>query len=142
VTLDPVKILFIAQFIVQAVLLGVVVYLIVIDKKRKIPTEAFDELMGLVEQTRKLSEDFREQTQSNVELVNRVMKDLDSRVQQAKLVIDGMEKTSVHAKETRKFSSEDVIRLFKGGFDPVDISQISGIPVGEIQLMIKITPDT
>ncbi len=140
--MDPVKILFIAQFIVQAVLLGVVVYLIVIDKKRKIPTEAFDELMGLVEQTRKLSEDFREQTQSNVELVNRVMKDLDSRVQQAKLVIDGMEKTSVHAKETRKFSSEDVIRLFKGGFDPVDISQISGIPVGEIQLMIKITPDT
>ena len=63
------------------------------------------------------------------------------KIREAKLVADGLEKASAATKETRKYTPADVARLYKGGFDPVDISQITGIPVGEVQLMVKVNPE-
>jgi hypothetical protein len=142
---DPLKILFVVQFVVQAVLLGIVVFLIMVDKKKNIPTTALDELKAVIGQTSQLTEGFRDQIQAKVDLVKGVMTELDVRIEEAKREADRLEKaagaSAVPAKEARKYTQSDVIRLHRGGFDPVDISQITGIPVGEVQLMVKVNPE-
>jgi hypothetical protein len=145
-SLDPMRTLFLIQFVVQAVLLGIVVFLILADKKRSIPTSALDELKTVIGQTSQLTEGFRDQIQAKVDLVNKAMLELDAKIQEARAAGELLEKVSgvragAAAKETRKYTQSDVIRLHKGGFDPVDISQITGIPVGEVQLMVKVSPE-
>jgi hypothetical protein len=140
-SLDPLRTLFFIQFIVQAVLLGIVVFLIISDKKRSIPTSALDELKALIGQTSQLTEGFREQIQFKVDIVAKAMGELDAKIREAKLVAEGLEKAATATKETRNYTAADIARLHKGGFDPVDISQITGIPVGEVQLMVKVNPE-
>lgn len=140
-SLDPLRTLFFVQFAVQAVLLGVVIVLIFIDKKRTMPTSALDELKTVVGQTAALTEGFRDQIQEKVDVVGRAMAELDIRIQEAKAAAQGLEKALAATKETRTYTQIDVIRLHKGGYDPVDISQITGIPVGEVQLMVKVNPE-
>jgi hypothetical protein len=143
-SLDPLKTLFIIQFAVQAVLLGIVVFLIVVDRKKNIPTSVLDELKAVIGQTSQLTEGFRDQIQARVDLVAKAMAELDAKIREAKLATESLDKAaaaSASARETRKYTQSDVVRLHKGGFDPVDISQITGIPVGEIQLMVKVNPE-
>lgn len=139
-SLDPTKTLLLVQFLVQAVLLGIVVFFMLVDKKRNIPTSVFDELKSVIQQTQQLSDSFRDQIQAKVDLVNGVIAELDGKIREAELLMEGLEKTSIHTKQARSYTQSDVVRLYKGGFDPVDISQITGIPIGEIQLMVKINP--
>ncbi len=139
-SLDPTKILFLVQFAVQAVLLGFVVFFIMTDKKKGISSSSLDELKELIEQTRQLSEGFRDQINTDVEVVKGAINELDDKIREAKLLMEGLEKASANAKEAWKYTPSDVVRLHKGGFDPVDISRITGIPVGEIQLMVKMNP--
>ena len=89
------------------------------------------------QQTRDLSGNFQEQIQINVELVNRVLTELDDKIREARLVIEGLEKTYISARQARDYTSSDVLKLSSGGYGPEDISRITGIPLGEVQLMIK-----
>jgi hypothetical protein len=148
-SLDPLKTLFVVQFVVQAVLLCIVVYLMVVDKRRSIPTSALDELETVIGQTAQLTEDFRTQIQAKVDLVARAMTELDAKILEAKAAAEALEKASAgavgeeasKARETRTYTPSDVARLHKAGFGPVDISQITGIPVGEVQLMVKVNQE-
>lgn len=140
-SLDPTKTLLLIQFVVQAILLCVVIFFVVADKKKNIPPTFLDELKDLIQQTRQLSDNFRDQIQAEVDLVKGVMSNLDDKIREANLLMEGLEKTTVSTKQIRKYTPEDVVRLHKGGFDPVDISQITGIPVGEIQLMVKMNSE-
>ena len=76
--------------------------------------------------------------QKKIEIVTKVMNELDAKTREAETIIKGLEKTALNAKQVRQYNQEDVLRLHKGGFALVDISQITGIPVGEVQLMIKV----
>ena len=136
--MEPTKILLFAQIIVQILLLGLVVFLLLQEKKRSMPSSALSELKSLVQQTQKLSEDFQQQIQKKVELVSQVTKQLDAKINDAEKAVEGLEKSSSHIKKLRNYTRDDVVKLSDGGFDPVDISQITGIPLGEIQLMIKV----
>ncbi len=137
-TLDPTKVLLFAQIVVQIILLGLVVFFIVLEKKRKPPANLLDELKSVVQDTQNLTKSFHEQVHKKIEIVKVVMNELDAKTREAETIIKGLEKTALNAKQARQYSSEDILRLHKGGFAPVDISQITGIPVGEVQLMIKV----
>ena len=136
--MDPTKVLLFAQIVVQIILLGLVVFFIMLEKKRKPPTNVLDELKGVVKDTQNLTNSFHEQMQKKIEIVTKVMNELDAKTREAETIIKGLEKTALNAKQVRQYNQEDVLRLHKGGFALVDISQITGIPVGEVQLMIKV----
>jgi hypothetical protein len=131
-------VLLFAQIVVQIILLGLVVFFIVLEKKRKPPTNVLDELKSVVQDTQNLTNSFHEQVNKKIEIVTKVMSELDAKIRDAETVIKGLEKMSVNAKQVRQYNSEDVLKLHAGGFALVDISQITGIPVGEVQLMIKV----
>ena len=136
--MDPTKILLFVQISVQIVLIGIVVFFIVLEKRRAVSTASLDELKEVIRQTQDLSDGFHEQVQKRIDIVSKIMGELDSRIQEAESVMKGLEKTAQCAKQSRQYTEEDVLRLFKGGFSPVDIASITGIPVGEIQLTIKV----
>lgn len=140
-SLDPTQTLLLVQFVVQAILLGIVVFFVITEKKKGISSSVLDELEELIGQTRQLSDDFHTQIGSEVDVVKGVMAELDDRIREAKLLMSGLEKASESMKENRTYTPSDVVRLHKGGFDPVEISRITGIPVGEIQLMVKMNPE-
>ena len=136
--MDPTKILLFVQISVQIVLIGIVVFFIVLEKRRAVSTASLDELKEVIRQTQDLSDGFHEQVQKRIDIVSKIMGELDSRIQEAESVMKGLEKTAQCAKQSRQYTEEDVLRLFKGGFSAVDIAQITRIPVGEIQLTIKV----
>jgi len=136
--LDPTKVLLFVQIAVQIVLIGIVVFFIMLEKRRAVSTSSLDELKEVIRQTQDLSDGFHEQVQKRIDIVSKIMDELDSRIQEAESVMKGLEKTAQCAKQSRQYTEEDVLRLFKGGFSPVDIASITGIPVGEIQLTIKV----
>lgn len=135
---DPTRLLLYAQLAIQFILIGFVMFLLVMEKKRKMRPEILDELQAVVKQTRELSDNFHSQLQQKVELVTKVLSDLDTKVHTAELLMKALEETSLKVKKIRQFNATDVQRLHKGGFDAVEISQITGIPVGEVQLMVKV----
>mgnify|MGYP001370379273 CR=1 FL=1 len=136
--MDPTKVLLFVQIAVQIVLIGIVVFFIMLEKRRAVSTSSLDELKEVIRQTQDLSDGFHEQVQKRIDIVSKIMGELDSRIQEAESVMKGLEKTAQCAKQSRQYTEEDVLRLFKGGFSPVDIASITGIPVGEIQLTIKV----
>jgi hypothetical protein len=134
---DPTKFLLLVQMIVLTILLGIVAFFMIIDRKKKPSPAALDDLKDVIQQTRDLSDSFQEQIQIKIGLVNKVTAELDDKIREARLVMDGLERTNVDARETKSYTPSDVLKLFKGGYEPVDISRITGIPIGEVQLMIK-----
>jgi uncharacterized protein YoxC len=136
--LDPTKVLLLVQIVVQIILLGFVGFFIVLERKRKLPTSVLEELKSVVKETQNLSEGFHEQVQNKIEIVSQIMNDLDAKIHEAQKIMKSLEKVSVNTQQTGPYSQEDVARLHKRGFEPLDISQITGIPIGEIQLMIKV----
>lgn len=136
--MDPTKTLLIVQVAVQIILLGFVAFFIVLEKKRKLPTSVLDELKNVVRETQNLSESFHEQVEKKIEIVSKIMSELDAKIHDAERAISGIEKSFLNTSQSRAYTQEDVLKLDRGGFDPIDISRITGIPVGEIQLMIKV----
>ncbi|HHO75903.1 MAG TPA: hypothetical protein ENN05_05690 [Deltaproteobacteria bacterium] len=136
--MDPTKLLLVVQIVVQIVLLGFVVFFIVLERKRAVPTSVLDELKDVIKQTQELSDRFHEQVDKKIDIVTKIMDELDNRIQDAKSVMKVLEKTTEVTRQSRQYNQEDVLRLFRGGFTPVDIAQITGIPVGEVQLTIKL----
>lgn len=135
---DPIRLLLIAQLVIQVILIAFVVFLLVLEKRRRVRPEALDELKTVVKQTKDLSDTFHGNVQQRVDLLTRVMSDLDSKIKNAEVLIKALEETSVKVKKARQFNSSDVQKLHRGGFEALEISQITGVPVGEIQLMIKV----
>jgi uncharacterized protein YoxC len=136
---DPTKLLLIAQVVIQVVLIAFVVFLLVLEKKRKVKPGALEELKAVVKQTQDLSNAFHGNVQQRIDLVAKVMGDLDSKIRNAEVLMKALEETSMKVKKARQFNSSDVLKLHRGGFDDLEICQITGVPVGEIQLMIKVS---
>ena len=136
---DPTRLLLIAQVIIQVILIAFVVFLLVLEKKRKVKPGALEELKAVVKQTQDLSNAFHANVQQRIDLVSKVMSDLDSKIRNAEGLMKALEETSLKVKKARQFNSSDVLKLHRGGFDALEISQITGVPVGEIELMIKVS---
>ncbi len=135
---DPVRFLLIFQLVIQVILIAFVVFLLVLERRRKVKPQALEELKSVVRQTQDLTNTFDGNIQQNIELVTKVMSDLDGKIRNAEVLIKALEETSMKVKKARQFNASDVQKLHKGGFDVLDICQITGVPVGEIQLMIKV----
>lgn len=135
---DPTRLLLFAQLGIQVVLIVFVVFLLVLEKRRKLRPDALDELKSVVKQTQELSDSFHSQLQQKIDLVTKVMGDLDTKMHSSELLMKALEETTLKIKKSRQFNPSDVQKLHKGGFDAVEISQITGIPVGEVQLMVKV----
>jgi len=135
---DPLYLLLAVQMVIQIVLVFFVVLLLVVEKRRRMSADALEELRKVVDQTRELSQAFQENVQQRVDVLGRLMAELDDKTASARRLVNALEEVSVKAKRSRQFGQEDVKKLHKGGYDPLEISQITGIPVGEIQLMIKV----
>ncbi len=135
---DPTRLLLLAQLVIQVILIAFVVFLLVLEKRRRLKPDFLDDLKTVVNQTQELSRSFQEHVQERVTILGKIMSDLDAKVRSAEVLMKALEETSVKVKKARQFSQADVQKLHKGRFDAVEISQITGIPVGEIQLMIKV----
>ena len=135
---DPTRLLLLAQLVIQVILIAFVVFLLVLEKRRRLKPDFLDELKAVVNQTQDLSRSFQEHVQERVAILGKIMSDLDTKVRAAEVLMKALEETSIKVKQARQFSQADIQKLYKGGFDAVEISQITGIPVGEIQLMIKV----
>lgn len=135
---DPTRLLLIAQLVIQVVLIAFVVFLLVLEKRRRLGPDFIEELKAVVNQSRDLSRSFQEHVQQRVDVLGRVISELDAKVRSAELLMKALEETSVRVKQARQFGQADVRKLHQGGYEPVEISQITGIPVGEVQLMIKV----
>ena len=92
-----------------------------------------------MKQTQDLSNAFHGNVQQRIDLVAKVMNNLDNKIRNAEVLMKALEETSMKVKKARQFNSSDVLKLHRGGFDDLEISQITGVPVGEIQLMIKVS---
>lgn len=134
---DPTRLLLYAQLGIQVILTVFVVFLLVLEKKRKMNPDVLDQLKEVMGQTRELSAAFHEQLQQKISVINKLTKELDEKIRTSELLMKALEETSLNAKKSRQFTPADVQKLHKGGFDAVEISQITGIPVGEVQLMVK-----
>jgi ABC-type anion transport system duplicated permease subunit len=134
---DSAEILLLVQIAVLAVLLGVVVVILVLDRRRKPSPEALEELKTVIRQSQELSTSFQEQTRMKIDLVTRALTELDDKIREARLVMEGLEKAGLAARQRENYTQADVQKLLKGGYEPVDISRITGIPLGEVQLMIR-----
>jgi hypothetical protein len=135
--LDPTRILLLVQIAVLAVLLAVVIFFLILDRRKKPLPNAFDELKDVIRQTRDLSGSFQEQIQIKIDLVNQVMAQLDDKIREARLTAEEIEKVNLVTRQSRDFTASDVLKLSRGGYEPGDISRLTGIPLGEVQLMIK-----
>jgi len=136
--LDSTKILLIAQFTVQIIFLGLVIVIFLRERRRKIPTELIDKLEEVIEESKHLSSEFSRHIQEKAELVSNMMEGLDLRVRNAKVVLEDLEAALNKVTTLRKYTKSDIIKLSKSDFDPIRISQITGIPTGEVELMLKV----
>lgn len=82
--MDPTRILLLVQIAVLVVLLAVVIFFLILDRRKKPLPNAFDELKDIIQQTRDLSASFQEQIQIKIDLVNRVMAELDDKIREAR----------------------------------------------------------
>lgn len=136
--MDSTKILLIAQFSVQIIFLGLVIVIFLRDKRRKIPTELIDKLEEVIEESKHLSGEFSRHIQEKAELASNMVEGLDLRVRNAKTVMEALEAALGKVTTLRKYTKSDIAKLSKSGFDPIRISQITGIPTGEVELMLKV----
>jgi hypothetical protein len=135
---DPTRLLLLAQLVIQIILITFVVFLLVLEKRRRGKPDIVDELKVIVSQTQDLSKTFQTDIQQRIEHLAKIMAELDAKTRNAEMLIKVLEETALKVKKARQFTQADVQKLHRGGFDPVEIAQITGIPVGEIQLMIKV----
>lgn len=136
--MGPDKILLYAQIVIQILLVLLVVVLIVRDRKRAVSSQALDNLKKLLEETQKINEEFAAGIQQKTAVVQRLMEELENRVQAAQNLKNVLGSGGSDMPAAKSHSTADVLRLSKEGHDAIEISQITGIPVGEVLLMIKL----
>ncbi|HPC47326.1 MAG TPA: hypothetical protein PLW83_04720, partial [Deltaproteobacteria bacterium] len=124
--MDVTYVLLAVQIVIQVVLIGFVVLLLVVERRRRIAPKALDELKAVVDKTMELSGTFQENIRQRVDMLTRVMAELEDKMRSAERLVAALEETSARARKSRQFGQEDVRKLHRGGFDPVEISQITG----------------
>ena len=136
--MSPDKLLLYAQILIQIFLVFLVIVLIMRDRKRSVSAQALDNLKKLLDETQKINEEFAAVIQQKTGMVQRLMDELEDRMQAAQNLktVLGPGGSSIPA--AKSHSTADVLRLSKEGHDALEISQITGIPVGEVHLMIKL----
>lgn len=137
--MDPDKILFYAQFVVQIFLIVLVIVLFIKDKQKALPSQALDDLRRALDETARINEQFSTLIQQKVELVKDLMGELDTKMAAAQNLKAGLDETAVNTHTKKTYTKGDVIRLSKAGLATLEIARITGIPEGEIHLMIKLT---
>ncbi len=137
--MDPQKILLFAQIGIQIFLIILVVVIIFRDKKKITPVHTMDELKSLLEETQRLNDEFSRLIQQKSGIITRLIEELDLKMHEAEAVKSGLDDIIGKARMVKTYTKADVLRFSQGGLDPLEISQITEIPVGEIQLMIKLT---
>lgn len=136
--MSPEKILLYAQIVIQIFLVFLVIVLILRDRKRSVSSQALDNLKKLLEETQKINEEFAAAIQQKTGMVQHLMDELEHRIQAAQNLktVLGSGGSNIPAAKSR--STADVLKLSKEGHDAIEISRITGIPVGEVHLMIKL----
>jgi len=136
--LSPDKILLYAQIVIQVFLVLLVIVLIVRDRKRTIAIQALDNLKQLLEETQKINEEFTAAIQQKTSMVQRLMEELDNRMHAAQNLKTVLGSGASDTPTAKSRSTADVLKLSREGRDVLEISRITGIPVGEVHLMIKL----
>ena len=136
--MDITKVLLVTQIAIQIIFIVLVLILIIKDRRKEISADALDALKDTIVESGKLSDEFSKQIHEKARILSELMQSLDERIKHAESVKTGLENLTQRTSEQRTYRKEDVLKLRKGGFEPVDISQMTGIPVGEIQLMLKV----
>ncbi len=137
--MDATRTLLIAQIVVQLAFLVLVVILVLRERRVKVPLDTLDALKQVISESRTLSEEFSTQVTEKVKILSSLMEEVEARIKQAGDVKARMEELIDRVSSTRTYTKDDVLKLHKGGFEIEDISSITGIPVGEIQLMLKVS---
>lgn len=140
--MSPDKILLYAQILIQIFLVFLVIVLILRDRKRAVSAQALDNLKKLLDETQKINEEFAAVIQQKTGMVQRLMDELENRMQAAQNLKTVLGSGDSNIPAAKSHSTADVLRLSKEGHDALEISQITGIPVGEVHLMIKLAGQT
>lgn len=137
--MDPTKVLIVIQFVFQLVLMVLVVVLLLRDKKKVDPDPATLELKKLLDKIQNYHEELTHVFQNKSEVISTIMDDLDDKIREAKKVKEKMDAFIVQEHNNSKtYTRQDVLKLSQNGLSPVDIAQATGIPIGEIQLILKV----
>jgi hypothetical protein len=136
--LDPDRILLYAQLVIQVFLIFLVIVLIIRDRKKSIPSQALDNLKQLLDETQKINEEFAAIIQQKAGIVRHLMDELEKRIQDAQNLRSVLGEGRGNNPDAKTYSTGDVLRLSKEGHDALEIARITGIPAGEIQLMIRL----
>ena len=123
---------------VQLVLLGLLFKLIWRDKSRSVSGAALDQLKDLLERSSRLSADFTAQVERSVGLMQEAAGELETRVASAAVLKAELEALALKSQQTRSYTSEDVVKLARAGYDARAIAGITLLPVGEIELMLNL----
>lgn len=136
--MSPDKLLIYAQIVIQVILVFLVIVLIIRDRKRSVSSQALENLKQLLEDTKKINEDFAASIQQKTSMVQRLMDELEHKMQTAQNLKSLLGSGGANPPAAKSHSTADVLRLSKEGHDALEISRITGIPVGEVHLMIKL----
>jgi len=141
--LDPSRIVLYTQIIVQIVLLMFIVILILRERRRRVSPEAIDALRAAIEDARHLSDEFVRQVQEKADFITCLMQDLEKRIRDADEAVQQLRPSADRGDhQPRHYSKAEVMNLYREGSKPENIARLTGIPLGEIQLMIKLNaPD-
>lgn len=137
--MDPLKILFFIQLVVQVFLIGLVILLFVKDRQKAQLPQALDDLRQLLDQSNRINEQFTTLMQQKAGMAKELLGELESTMAAAKALKRGLDEAVAKAQPPRSYTKGDVVRLSKAGMAPLEIAQITGIPEGEVHLMIKLT---
>ncbi|MEA2102668.1 MAG: hypothetical protein U9P80_08880 [Thermodesulfobacteriota bacterium] len=145
--MDLPGIFFYGQIIILVILTGVVVLMIIKDRGKKRLLGKLNGLDEIIDRTQSLSDGLAEQIKERSDIVSRLTGDLDRRIARAEVLLNDLESDMDSmdrhaAAATRAFSKNDVMRLIDKGHDPHEIARMTGIPIGEIQLMIRVHEDS
>ena len=136
--MSPDKILIYAQIVIQIFLVLLVILLILRDRQRSVSSQALDNLKKLLGETQKINEEFADAIQQKTSMVQQLMDELENRMQAAQNLKTVLGSGGSNKPPEKSHSTADVLRLSKDGHDALEISRITGIPVGEVHLMIKL----
>ncbi|HDP26242.1 MAG TPA: hypothetical protein ENN34_12480 [Deltaproteobacteria bacterium] len=135
---EPSQVFLLTQIVIQLVLIGIVAFLVITEKRHRFDPGVVDEIRGLVKEAQDAVETVHEKVQSEIKGAELLMKDLEQAINVAESLIKVMEEVTVKMRRAYQFSRDDIEKLHGAGYDALSIAQITGIPLGEVQLMIKI----
>ena len=74
-------------------------FLLVLERRRRLKPDFLDELKAVVNQTQDLSMSFQDHVQERVTILGKIMADLDAKIRSAEVLMKALEETSVKVKK-------------------------------------------